>query len=273
MKCKNCNKKNGEKYSKYSSGEFCSKKCAKSYSVKIRNKKEEKIEVFCISCGKFIKKTTKGKSINYKFCPDCHKLKQNITLFKKLEVLENNLQISNEKALKVLTKEYFTNKLGLIQIKEKYEIMFNTVHFFFKKNGIDLRNFSNAQKLAIKTGRKITPLNPKFETGYHITWYGKKIFYRSSYERRMMEILDSKREIYFYETLKIEYDFKGEKNVHITDFYLPEKNLVIETKGEWFQKRDEEKIEAKKNAILLEGYYHIIIGKKELEQYEKEIKI
>jgi len=34
MKCKNCNKKDTVKYSKYTSGEFCSKKCSKSYSTK-----------------------------------------------------------------------------------------------------------------------------------------------------------------------------------------------------------------------------------------------
>ena len=84
----------------------------------------------------------------------------------------------------------------------------------------------------------------------------------------MMEILDNRKELYFYETIRVEYEFEGETSTHITDFYLPERNLVIEVKGEWFQKRDKEKIEAKKNAVLSEGYYFIMLGNKEIEQYE-----
>lgn len=39
MKCKNCEQKDAIKYSKYSSGEFCSKGCAKAFSTK--NKRED----------------------------------------------------------------------------------------------------------------------------------------------------------------------------------------------------------------------------------------
>jgi len=34
MKCKNCNLKNATKYSQYSTGEFCSKECSRSFSTK-----------------------------------------------------------------------------------------------------------------------------------------------------------------------------------------------------------------------------------------------
>ena len=40
MKCKNCKQKDATKYSKYTSGEFCSKECARAYSTK--NKRKEK---------------------------------------------------------------------------------------------------------------------------------------------------------------------------------------------------------------------------------------
>lgn len=38
MKCKNCNNKEAIKYSKYSSGDFCSRKCARSFSTKLNRK-------------------------------------------------------------------------------------------------------------------------------------------------------------------------------------------------------------------------------------------
>jgi hypothetical protein len=310
MKCKNCETNDAIKYSKHSTGEFCSRECARAYSTKnnrleinkkiseklkgrslseeqilkmmgsgieryknnlTEDEKEqrrkvllEKSKKICKSCGEKIESNK-----NVKYCNCCKLYFKYKELYKKLGVLDENLKLSNEKALVKLSKEYFTNKSGLIQIREKFGLMFNTVHFFFKKNGINLRTLSKAQKNAIKEGRKSYPVCKKYETGYHTTWYGKEVFYRSSYEKRMMEILDNRKEMYFYEVLKVEYEFDNEFHTHITDFYLPERNLVIEMKGEWFQKRDKDILEAKKNAVISEGYYHIMLGKKELEQYEK----
>ena len=38
MKCKNCEEKDAYKYSKYTSGEFCSKECSRAYSTKGKRK-------------------------------------------------------------------------------------------------------------------------------------------------------------------------------------------------------------------------------------------
>jgi len=64
MNCKNCNQEDAIKYSKYTSGEFCSKKCSKAYSTKDKrieiNKKVSNklskgiVEKTCAYCkGKF----------------------------------------------------------------------------------------------------------------------------------------------------------------------------------------------------------------------------
>lgn len=291
MKCKNCEENDAVKYSKYSNGNFCCRKCARAYSSKEKRKEinkkvssklkgrswpekrmlksniQLKADKKCKSCGCEMKDKSKKA-----YCKLCRPFVKNLDLFKKLKIYDKELWEANQKALTILTKEYFADKQSLNQIREKYGIMYNTVHFFFKKNGIDLRSLSKAQKLIIKNGRKALPVNLVYKTGYHTTWYGKEFFYRSSYEKRMMEILDKKQEFYLYETLRIQYEFKKEISTHITDFYIPEKNLVIETKGEWFQKRDKDKIEAKKNAILAEGYCFMMLGNKELKQYEKGIK-
>lgn len=39
MKCKNCEEKDAVKYSKYSNGDFCCKKCARAYSTKEKEQK------------------------------------------------------------------------------------------------------------------------------------------------------------------------------------------------------------------------------------------
>lgn len=79
MKCKNCNEKDAVKYSKYSSGNFCSRECARSYSTKnkrneINKKISEKlngrgnddVEIICKNCNKtFI---VKWRRRQQKFC-------------------------------------------------------------------------------------------------------------------------------------------------------------------------------------------------------------
>jgi hypothetical protein len=75
MKCKNCEKE-AIKYSKYSKGEFCSKKCACSYSTKEKrveiNEKvsktltKDKIEKKCKQCDNLF--FVKIKKIKQEFC-------------------------------------------------------------------------------------------------------------------------------------------------------------------------------------------------------------
>ena len=67
MKCKNCNKKEGVKYSKYASGEFCSTECAHSFSTKNDVKGYKKI--ICSKCGEEII-VDKRAGINT-LCPKC----------------------------------------------------------------------------------------------------------------------------------------------------------------------------------------------------------
>lgn len=85
MKCKNCKQNNVVKYSKYTSGEFCSRECSKSYSTKLKreeiNRKVSKtltgsgngnISKECFYCKvKFEVEWSKRKQ---KFCSkDCQK--------------------------------------------------------------------------------------------------------------------------------------------------------------------------------------------------------
>lgn len=51
MKCKNCEKNDAIKYSKYSTGEFCCRKCAMTYSTK-----EKRVEI-----NKKVSEKLKGK--------------------------------------------------------------------------------------------------------------------------------------------------------------------------------------------------------------------
>jgi hypothetical protein len=57
MKCKNCNNKEAIKYSKYTTGEFCSKTCSRIYSIKTRTAEEN--EVIGIRVSKSLKERYK----------------------------------------------------------------------------------------------------------------------------------------------------------------------------------------------------------------------
>ncbi|MBU0941642.1 MAG: hypothetical protein KKD36_09455, partial [Bacteroidetes bacterium] len=160
MKCKNCEEKEAIKYSKYSAGEFCSRKCAHGFSTKEKRKEinervsktfklkyPEKIKK-CESCDTIISNKSKKR-----YCSKCFLFIKNVMLFKKLGIKEKNLQIANKKALEILTTEYFKNKKSLPEIYKEYDIRLNTVFLFFKKNNIKLRNYSKAQKNVIVQGK------------------------------------------------------------------------------------------------------------------------
>lgn len=65
MKCKNCNKKEALKYSKYSTGEFCCRECARAFSTKEKRKEINK------TLSKLLK--GKGNSDINKNCSGCKK--------------------------------------------------------------------------------------------------------------------------------------------------------------------------------------------------------
>ena len=93
MKCKNCQEKEAIKYSKYSTGEFCSGYCAKSYSNKFVKVNKQ---ANCIDCKKKLiissqasiktcrcedcKKKVKGKKIHAYKCEKCGETFNRLTI-------------------------------------------------------------------------------------------------------------------------------------------------------------------------------------------------
>ncbi len=67
------------------------------------------------------------------------------------------------------------------------------------------------------------------------------------------------KEYYLYEKIVVEYEYNNEKHNYVTDFYLPYRNLIIEVKNKYFQKRDADIIKEKKKAVLNNGYYYSIM--------------
>jgi hypothetical protein len=69
----------------------------------------------------------------------------------------------------------------------------------------------------------------------------------------------------------IKYRFKNKQRIYYPDFYILEKNPIIEIKNRYLAKRDKELIKAKRKAVLSAGFQFIIIVNKNYEEFEKLI--
>lgn len=235
--CENCGK---EHEGIYASGRFCSKECAKGFSTKAKRKeinlkislkfknKNKHKSIFCKSCGVEIY----GRKI---ICNECFSFYKYTTLFKKLNVNDSNIKIANNKTLVILKKEYFDNKLSLGDLKKKYKIQGNTIYFYFKKNGIRLRNGQEAGTLCYENG-KLSPQSVGcFKHDWHVTWNKKQIYLRSSYELKYAKELDDYKVNYEVEKIRIKYfdTIKQRNRIAIPDFYLPDLNMLVEIKSNY----------------------------------------
>lgn len=131
---------------------------------------------------------------------------------------------------------YWNQKLSIQQMKDLVGYRSSAGSFaHFLSKFITFRTASNALGNALQTGRLKMPSveSRSFKTGFHSTWNNKRYFFRSSYEEDYCNELDSQHIDYELETLAIQY-FDSQKNktrIAIPDFYLPEKNLIVEVKS------------------------------------------
>lgn len=242
----NCEVCNNVHNGNFGSGRFCSKKCASIFSsnnnrketnekiskklkgFKFDNGNKIKIIKYCISCNQHIESRSK-------YCKDCKNFCSYQKLFKKLNINDTNLKIANNKSLKLLKEEYFDNELSLLEIREKYGIQLNTVHFYFKKNGISLRELGESISLSYKNGKSKPKPHGPYKEGYHATWDNKQVYLRSSYEFNYAKQLDDYKIRYEVENIRIRYydSIEQKERTSIPDFYLPDLNMLVEIKSNY----------------------------------------
>lgn len=234
MRCLQCGKEIPE------GRKFCSRSCSASYNnvkrerkpwteeQKEKNRKPGK-EVVCKYCGK------PGKKV----CDECKPYVQRVRTFNKLGIEGANLYVKNQKLLKILQDLYFTQHLSLAEIWEKTGLRYHQVEIIFHTAGISLRSVSDCQINALTTGRRGIPgpLEKRGIRGYHETWQGSKVWYRSSYELAFAELLDSQKIPYKVEAKEARtryWDSELQRErVAVPDFYLPETNEIVEVKSSY----------------------------------------
>jgi hypothetical protein len=113
-------------------------------------------------------------------------------------------------------------------------------------------------------GKLTSPVNSKYKHGWHTTWDGKQVFYRSSYELDFCDELDNKKIPYTMEKLRILYwdSQLNKQRVAIPDFYLSDTNEIVEVKSDYTL--DKQNMLDKKKAYLEHGYkFKLILEHKE----------
>ena len=120
----------------------------------------------------------------------------------------------------------------------------------------------------------IAGLSKNIIQGWHYTWFGEKVFLRSSYETDYANILDKKQVIYQVEKLRIEYfnTILGSIRIAIPDFYLPDTKEIIEVKSDFTL--DIQEILDKFNSYEKLGYIpKLILEHKEVNLYDIENQV
>lgn len=248
---------------------FCSVSCAASYSNRKRDKENKEYKVkLSESLKKYYKEHPKkanngfrwvnGKRIRIepKKCSICGKTdcerkgicKHTKKFFENLSYFgfdmgslgTDRIFEEYERIKKILEKEYFDNHLSPSDLKEKYHYpkTFENITQLLKSMGVKTRTLSTSQINAMLVGKNVLPtteydVNLGFKQGWHTTWNGKKIFYRSGAELKYAELLDENQIPYEVEGLRIEYydSVKEYNRVAIPDFLLTKTNEIVEVKS------------------------------------------
>lgn len=281
MICEYCKSKHD---GSYGSGRFCSERCSRTYAQsKIR--KTMKV-VPCISCGKEIEINSRCSSKKAKcdLCKDstcnycgrkssmCNGSSTNwickaFRIYPALEkyfgfnpsvvgttkLFSEFLSIRNQ-----LIEDYHVNEMSLKDMCVKYGHPHET-NFCKILNSLRIERRTSRDGIvnAIKHGKFNVPKPSgkyQYKHGWHTTWNGKTVYYRSSYELDFAKMLDSKHVDYDMECLRIPYwdTQKGIERVAIPDFYLPRINEIVEVKSGYTY--DLQNMEDKRKAYMESGY-------------------
>ena len=203
-----------------------------SYRKKGRRFKNKPI-IFCPTCGR--------KSDECRKADSCRSFRVIPSLIKYFGF--DGSKLRSEKAIEeferiknLVIEDYIDKEMSLTEMVVKYN-HYDVRNFakILHSIGIKIRTLGESQFSFFKMGKikKEGGGSKQFKCGWHKTWEGKTIFYRSSYELAKCQEYDLTKINYTVEELRIVYwDSKRLKQrIAIPDFYLKDKNLIVEIKS------------------------------------------
>jgi len=96
------------------------------------------------------------------------------------------------------------------------------------------------------------------------------LYYRGSYEKDFLDYCFNNK-IKVEKASTIKYEFENKNKIYYPDFYLKEKNLIIEIKSIYTYKKYLDKNIAKENSCKKQGYNYIFIIDKHYEKFKNII--
>lgn len=307
-KCQHCGK---ELDWEHRNNKYCSSSCAASENNKgvIRNPNGingEKITTSNIERNdnktsrihnKLLLKYSELKipKINPGCCPICgeyhcenefcktHNFQQLISLVNHLnfdpEVIgTKNVFSEFERVRELVYDLYWNQRKSGIELEQLFNYGKFTIYDVLSYLEIPRRTAGDAVKNSILTGRSniANSNNSMFSNNqcWHTTWFGEKVFLRSSYEIDYAKELDSNKILYQVESIRLEYfdTLLNKTRIAVPDFYLPNTNEIVEIKSDFTLDIQEmlDKFGAYKNL----GYIpKLILEHKEVSLYNIENEI
>lgn len=286
MKCENC----GKEYDNpiYGTGRFCCASCRAAYTNKQRKLSDIIKQKISQSLKKYYKKDNKNIVKKY-FCGSLELNNENYEIskhqsskwFNKLIPFGLNINTlytkdfidEYNKVKQLLYNEYVINQLSPKDIYIKYNCKdyinnSETLLHLFKSYNFPIRHYKEATTLSYLQGKLKVPTHTLGKSFYHNTWDGKIVYLRSSYELDYAIYLDSKKEKYEVEYMHIKYYDTSKKMYRcaIPDFYIPDKNLIIEVKSNYTLDIQNMKDKFKQYTIL--GYNtKLVLEHKDVDLY------
>lgn len=175
-------------------------------------------------------------------CPDICKKHQ---LFKSLikfgfdynVVGTNKLPDEFNRVKNIIETFYKKHNSNNSLLKETFGYVSGPANFqkLLKSLNIQSKTISEAIIDSYLNGNNIVNDSNKYYSEWHITWEGKEVYLRSSYELDYAKELDNKKIRYDVECLRIKYYDSVMKKYRcaIPDFYLPDTNEIVEIKSTW----------------------------------------
>jgi hypothetical protein len=307
-KCQHCGK---ELDWEHRNNKYCSSSCAASENNKgvIRNPNGINGEKTTISNierndnktarihNKLLLKYSELKipEINPGCCPICgeyhcenefckkHNFQQLISLVNHLNFDPEAIGTKNvfsefERVRELVYDLYWNQRKSGIELEQLFNYGKFTIYDVLSYLEIPRRTAGDAVKNSILTGRSniASSNNSMFNNNqcWHTTWFGEKVFLRSSYEIDYAKELDSNKIFYQVESIRLEYfdTLLNKTRIAVPDFYLPNTNEIVEIKSDFTLDIQEmlDKFGAYKNL----GYIpKLILEHKEVSLYNIENEI
>lgn len=263
--CKKCGKiyyksitKNDFENGKYS--KYCSRSCANSH-IRTNEQRKKVAENFKNTTRYKLAQIKRQEKLKYKlehmyFCGSKELDEQNTEISKRQspkyfnKFIPFGLDISKlwtidfvdeyNKVKQLLYKEYVINGLSPKDIYNKYNCNkyfknSETLLHVFKDMHFPIRSYKQAITNSWLQNKFDVAKAPQYKQQWHTTWNNKEVYLHSSYELDYARELDKQKIDYNVEEFRIKYfdTQKQEYRCAIPDFYIPNKNLIVEIKSKW----------------------------------------